>query len=359
MIFMKKVYLLSTIVLIFVIMLVGCNSENKESESSNSEDEVFELNINNWAPSTHHFAGNVYEPWKKLVEEETDGQVIVNIYHGSSLGESESLYQDVRGGTYEVGVAVANYFYDTDFFPYTIGSLPFALGGTQAGADILPEFAEKYAHEDLDDVIIMGETASDGYDLFSSKPIRKAEDLKGLKMRVNGKSENAFVKALGATPVNITAEDTYDGLQKGTIDTTFYSPVAGVGLKFIEPAPYLSEMRVTASPIVPIMNKEFYEGLPEDLQKLFAEELNPKLTDLFTESYLSELDNSLEVLAEETEGRGEIITFEDEDFEVFESAGKEAWDVWKEDAEKKGYPAEEMIEDYFEMLEEEGYPLPY
>ena len=102
----------------------------------------------------------------------TDGRVKVNLYHGSALGKSSSVYQDVSGGLYDVGLIVANYFYHTGFFPYTIGNLPFALEGPEEGENILKEFGEKYAIKDLSEIIVLPPTATDGYDLFTTKPIR-------------------------------------------------------------------------------------------------------------------------------------------------------------------------------------------
>ena len=124
-------------------------------KSGNGNAEVFELDVNNWNPSTHHYTYNVYEPWKELVEEKTGGRVKVNLYHGASLGKSSSTYQDVSGGLYDVGLVVANYFYDTGFFPYTIGNLPFAFEGPEESAKIMKEFGEKYANKNLSDVIVM------------------------------------------------------------------------------------------------------------------------------------------------------------------------------------------------------------
>lgn len=347
------------------VLLSGCSGSNtggsadtnKENESTSNE--VIELNINNWAASTHHYAYNVYEPWKEIVEEKTDGRVKVNIYHGSSLGKSTSVYQDVSGGLYDVGLVIANYFYDTSFFPYTIGNLPFAFEGPTEAANVLQKFGEKYAHEDLSDVIVMNATSTDGYDLFSTKPINKVEDLNKLKMRINGKSETEFVKSLGGVPVNITTEDTYEGLQKGNIETAFYTPIGAVGLKFFEPAPYITKLGVSVTPVIPIMNKEFYESLPDDLKTLFDEELNPKLTELFTESYETELEASYEELEKGVDGRGEMITLSDEEMAKFKPLAEGSWQAWIEDANAKGYDGEKMVEDLFSMLEEAGYPTPY
>ena len=107
------------------------------------------------------------------------------------------------------------------------------------------------------------------------------------------------------------------------------------------------------------MNKKFYEELPEDLKVIFDEELNPKLTELFTTSYEKELEASYEVLEKEVAKRGEVITLSEEEMGKFKVLAKDSWSAWIEDANKKGYPGEEMVEEFFSMLEEAGYPAPY
>ncbi|MFA8439362.1 TRAP transporter substrate-binding protein [Pueribacillus sp. YX66] len=346
------------------ILLIACGSNDKNESASSSEgkkdsDEFYEININNWATSTHHYAYNVYEPWKELVEEKTDGRVKVNIYHGASLGKSSSVYQDVKGGLYEVSLLVTNYFYDTNFFPYTIGNLPFAFESSEAASKIMKEFGEKYANDDLKDIIVMDPTATDAYDLFSTKPVKAVEDMKNMKIRASGKSETELAKSLGGVPVTLTTDDTYEGLQKKQVDTTFYTPIGSVGMKFFEPAPYITKLNVSVTPMIPVMNKDFYEKLPDDLKKLFDEELNPALSELFTKSYETELEKSYEQLEKELASRGEIITIPDKELQRFKQAGKVSWDEWIEDANKKGYPGQEMVDELFKMMEEEGLPTPF
>src|SRR5690625_7735416 len=87
-----------------------------------------------------------------MVEEKTDGRVKVHVHQGSALGKSTSVYQDVRGGLYDLGVVVPNYIYDTKFFPYTIGNLPFALDGPDGAMTVLQEFVEKYAIPNLEEI---------------------------------------------------------------------------------------------------------------------------------------------------------------------------------------------------------------
>lgn len=354
--------------LLLVCILIGCSkadtstneeSSNSQEDSNEDPEEVFEIEVGNWAPSTHHFTYNVFEPWKEFVEEKTEGRVKVNLYHGAALGAATSVYQDVSGGLYDFGIVVAAYFYDTAFFPYTIGQLPFAFSDVETAAKILEKFGEKYANDKLTDVVIAGTGSSDPYDLFSTTPVRTASDLKNLKMRISGKVEQTFVENLGGVPVSLALGETYEGLQRNTINTSFYTPIGAVGLKLFEPAPYITKVGALAAPAVTIMNPDFFESLPEDLQTLFVEELNPKFIELLVGTYTTELEESYKILEEELKGRGEIINLPEKELETIRKAGKGAWDDWIEDANEKGYPGEEMVDFYFKLLEEEGFPTPF
>ncbi|PWA04688.1 hypothetical protein DCC39_18670 [Pueribacillus theae] len=357
--FTKRKGLFGLFVLLMGILLVGCGSKSdSKSESANggdkgSSDEVYEINVNNWQPSTHHYAYNVYEPWKELVEEKTDGRVKVNLYHGGSLGKSSSVYQDITGGLYEVSILVPQYFYDTNFFPYSIGNLPFMFKDSNEAAAVLKKFGEKYADDDLTDIILTDPTATDPYALFSTQPIKTVDDLKKKKMRSSGKSETALAKSIGGVPVSLTTEDQYEGLQKKQIDTTFFTPIGANGQKLYEPAPYITKLGVSVTPLIPVMNKDFHDSLPDDLKKLFDEELFPKLSELIIESYDSELDAAYADIEKAVEKRGEVITPTDEELEEFREAGKPAWDEWVEDANKKGYNGQEMLDDLLKMIDEE------
>ena len=67
MIMKKKMFGLLALPFAVALTLAGC-SDNSGNVSV-AKEEVIELDINNWASSTHHYAYNIYEPWKELVEE--------------------------------------------------------------------------------------------------------------------------------------------------------------------------------------------------------------------------------------------------------------------------------------------------
>ena len=85
MILKKKLFTYLGLLSMSILVLSGCSEEEADTNGSANKieaKEVFEFDINNWASSTHHYAYNVYEPWKEFVEEKTRKSVKVNLYHG-------------------------------------------------------------------------------------------------------------------------------------------------------------------------------------------------------------------------------------------------------------------------------------
>src|SRR5699024_2634877 len=175
---------------------------------------------------------------------------------------------------YELSLLVSTYFDDTVFFPYTIGSLPFAFDNPMDASEAMTEFADEFITDSISDVIVLNPTSTDPYDVFSTTKIESIADLKGKKMRVNGKNDIPFVEALGGVPINMATDEVYEALERDTMDVMFYTSIGAVGNRFYEPAPYIAKLAAISVPMVPIMNKDFFEGLPEDIQQMFEDEFN-------------------------------------------------------------------------------------
>ena len=325
--------------------------------------EPIQLDLGNWTPSTHHLAVNAFEPWKKIVEQKTQGRVKVNVHHGGVLGTSKATLNDVKGGVYHVGLMVSGYYYDTPLFKLTIGELPFAINSSAVGAKVMTEFVDKHAKDVFDKLSIknMGVFATDGYVMMSTKPIRRMEDLKGMKLRAAGKAWVQIGKDWGAVPTPMTTEEAYTALERGTLDVMQISPTSGMGYKYHEVAPYVTQLGAPTVVGGMIMNKTFYDKLPADLKKLFDEELNPALVNLITGSYDRGADGSYEKMKEifKAKGKGEVIALSPEEKAKFVKPTEPEWAAWVKEANKRGYPGDAMMADFKAIMKKNGLVLPF
>ncbi|NYT61675.1 TRAP transporter substrate-binding protein DctP [Alcaligenaceae bacterium] len=325
--------------------------------------EPIQLEFGNWLASTGAFAVGAAEPWKKLVEEKTNGRVKVNLYHGGILGSSRSTLDDVRGGVYHVGISIPAYYYDTAYFKLLVGELPFAFSRAADGSKVMAEFAEKYGKDVFDKLGVknMGVLVTDPYVILSTKPIRKLEDLKGERMRVAGKAWVPIVKGWGAIPTPMQPENAYTALERGTLGVMQYSPAGAAGWKFFEVAPYVTTINSPTVVVSLIMNKGFYEKLPADLKTLFDNELNPALQRLAAQTYDRGGPEGLKQMEEyfKAKGKGEVINLSPEEKARFVATTKPAWDDWVAEADKRNMSGQATLADFKEILKKNGLPVPF
>ena len=111
---------------------------------------------------------------------------------------------------------------------------------------------------------------SDSASLMSkSKPLRTLEDLKGMKIRTPSAAQSAQIEALGATPIDMPANQIYNNLDRGVIDATMIPMSAALDFKLIEVAKYYTiDAPLGRSPFLVAMNRTRYEKLPADLKKV-------------------------------------------------------------------------------------------
>ncbi len=325
--------------------------------------EPIQLEFGNWLPSTHPQSVGSLEPWKKLVEEKTQGRVKVNLYHGGVLGTSRAVLNDVKGGVYHVGLLVAAYYYDTPLFKLLIGELPFALPGPVVGTRVMNEFIEKHGQDAFDKLNVknVGVFVSDAYVMFGAKPIRRMEDLKGVKLRAAGKAWVQIAKDWGAVPTPMQPEEAYTALERGTLDVMQYSPTGSLGWRYFEPAPYVTKLE---APIIVgglIMNKAFYDKLPADLKKSFDEELNPALIKMMVNVYEKGASEALEKMSQsfKAKGKGEVIALSPAEKAKFVKPTEPEWTAWVKEANKRGYPGELMMADFKAILKKHGLAPPF
>jgi TRAP-type C4-dicarboxylate transport system substrate-binding protein len=115
---------------------------------------------------------------------------------------------------------------------------------------------------------------------MSTKKVATCDDLKGMKIRVEG-SWSDYYNALGARGTYISGEETYMGLKLGTIDASQWDVSAVTGLNWHEVAPYRilgGQNDVVVGHI--LMNMDTWKSLPDDLKKAVSDAAEQYFHDL-------------------------------------------------------------------------------
>ncbi|MBR0557428.1 C4-dicarboxylate TRAP transporter substrate-binding protein [Ciceribacter sp. L1K23] len=72
-------------------------------------------------------------------------------------------------------------------------------------------------------VVYLGSGSSDVYALLTTKPVRTADDLKGLRLRSGGAPFSRWAENFGAVPAAIGVGDTFESMSQGVIDGSMAS----------------------------------------------------------------------------------------------------------------------------------------
>ncbi|WP_121061628.1 C4-dicarboxylate TRAP transporter substrate-binding protein [Chachezhania antarctica] len=172
------------------------------------------------------------------VAEATGGEVQVDIFHNSQLGDTTEMLDQARAGA-NVGT-VTDVARLSSFVPsLAIMSAPF-LFETYEDADKFA-LSEPYMAwgEELTDKAGLVMLASNWYQgprhALTQKPITGPEDLSGVRMRTIGAPVwIETIRAMGAEPTPIAWGEVYSALQLGTIDAAEAQPTAIKGAKLYE-----------------------------------------------------------------------------------------------------------------------------
>ncbi len=182
--------------------------------------------------------GQGLDRFAAAVKEATGGEVVVEVFHNSQLGDTTEMLDQARAGA-NVGT-VTDVARLSSFVPsLAIMSAPF-LFDTYEQADKFALSKEYLGWGDeLKEKAGLVMLASNWYQgarhALTQKPVAKPADLSGVKMRTIGAPVwIETIRAMGAEPTPIAWGEVYSALQLGTIDAAEAQPTAIWGAKLYE-----------------------------------------------------------------------------------------------------------------------------
>jgi TRAP-type transport system periplasmic protein len=131
--------------------------------------------------------------------------------------------------------------------------------------DILKPVADEIAERA--DAMLIGYAGGGTRNIFATRPLETLEDLRNLKVRVQGAPIwSSTFQAVGMAPTVIAYDEVYNGIQNGVIEAGENEAAGVEQMRFNEVAPQLSmtQHAITIRPIV--FSGKTFRKLPEDLQ---------------------------------------------------------------------------------------------
>ena len=218
-----------------------------------------------------HFMTKWLVQWGEKLEKASNGRLAFKHFPGAQMAPTPAHYDLARTGQADVSWFLHGG--TPGRFPLTeISHLPYMVGSAEIGTKVLNDatLRSKYLDAEHKGVkVLLLLTHQPGNIHTTKKPIRTADDMKGLRIRFSSPTIKDFVAALGGTAVGVQPNEQLEQLQKGTLDGTFIDyGGAGIAFKMGGTLKYTTEMYSYVSSFGVAMNPDFYKKLPADLRKL-------------------------------------------------------------------------------------------
>jgi TRAP-type C4-dicarboxylate transport system substrate-binding protein len=297
------------------------------------------LNYSNFFPAPHSNAVLSVE-WGKEIEKRTNGRVQVTVFPGGTLTPADKCYDGVVQGISDVCMTVAS---------YTMGKFPLSevldlpLGSKLAlnATKLTNEFYNKFKPKEFKDVQMMYLMAHGPGIVHTTKtPVRKLEDMKGLKIRATGTTAK-IVASLGATPVGMPMPETYDALSKGVAEGVVCPMEALKGWKLGEVVKYSTQDFGAAYNLlfIIVMNKAKWNSIKPADQKAI-EKINKEWIIKHGKNWDRIDQEGIDFI----KARGnEIIPLSKEENAKFAQAVKPMFDTYVKEKSAMGLPAKAAL----------------
>jgi TRAP-type C4-dicarboxylate transport system substrate-binding protein len=303
-----------------------------------------ELKLSTFVAPNHIIYANVLTPWAAELAKKSANKLTVKMYPAMQLGGTPpQLYRQMAQGISDICFSLPGYT-SADFPMMALTELPGTANSAEDGTKKLWSHFDKFLARDFKEAKVLMLWNSDTASLMSkNKPIKTLEDMKGLKIRTPSAAQSAQIEALGATPIDMPANQIYNNLDRGVIDAAMIPMSAAIDFKLIEVAKYFTvNAPLGRSPFMVCLNKARYDKLPAELKKAVDETTGLALSLKGAQTYDKQNDEAIAAAKKDRE----IVMLSDAERKRWLDAFKPLINKSVADGEKAGLPAKGLIGAY-------------
>jgi len=241
----------------------------------------------------------------------------------------------------------------TAYTPFSTNNVPVQLDTMMDLFDDFPSFRKEWEQYNL---VFLGATGSDSYDLYTKKPIHDLADLKGMKISAPGPL-GTWLRGVGANAVDGALTTFYTDVQTGVSDGVLSLALGVLPTKLYEVAPYIT--RVDAGVVFSgglAINRDTWDSLPQEVQDALL-----AAGALYSKTHAQDLMNrhaaALEKIVALGKDQNPPVTLT-----VMPAAMRQQWvdnlpnlaGEWADAAAARGLPARDFLHAYMDGLRERG-----
>ncbi|MBN2527808.1 MAG: TRAP transporter substrate-binding protein DctP [Deltaproteobacteria bacterium] len=209
---------------------------------------------------------NVMKELAKEVSSKTSGKVQLKFYSGGVMGDEGDVIRKMRFGQLHGGGFTGRGL--GEILPEErVVELPFLFANYNevdcVQKKLYGHLSQAFAKKGF---ILLGWAEAGFVYVFSNRPIRKAADLKGVKMWMweGDPLAKALFKANGIVPVPLDLPNVLTSMQTGLIDAVYSTPYAMVAFQWHTRVKYMVKTKLTYASGAILISKKEYDKLSSD-----------------------------------------------------------------------------------------------
>lgn len=240
--------------------------------------EAIELTFGGLWPPAHPISA-ASELWIKKIENDSQGRVKIKPFWAGALYKPKDSALELGKGVADIGDFSGAYATTGFDFEKSMRMVFWGVNDRKLARKVYMEVNAKFPQLEKEftdsGIKVMAYASIPPYQLLlAKKPIQKAEDLKGMTLKVTG-DFGKVASAFGAEGIVMPMGEAYTALQKGTIDGVFAPYETLKSFRFAEVVKYAIELDIASAPAghwgfcLTSWNK-----LPKDIQKVFEDNID-------------------------------------------------------------------------------------
>jgi len=244
-------------------------------------DEPILLKYGDPGPPSATIYTDLVKPWSEKVNKEAGGSLNVKVFVGYTLVDMQNTLDRVENGVADLAFCILGPV-SSQFPKSLVATLPFeAENAHEAGLALQRLYEKGIIADEWKRVKPVGFGVFANVTYHTVPPVKTLEDLKGLKISVQGRIAGQTLEALGGTPITLPINEVYAALQRGTIQGSAIGWPATVAFKLTDIAHNHVQASLGGEDAIMIMNNATYARLSGTAKKAIDDNIGTVYTNWF------------------------------------------------------------------------------
>jgi TRAP-type transport system periplasmic protein len=305
------------------------------------------LHMAYWAGPSHQMV-QTQAAWIKTIEEASGGNLTVEV-DKAALGKMEGQYDLIRNGVRDLVWAVPGYTVGR-FDMLQAAELPLLCPSPAVCSPVVWKWYAKHglAAKEFTDTTLLVTFMGGPYGIHTVKPVKTLDEIKALKIRAAGPSL-PMAKALGLNAVPLPAIETYEAVQRGTVDGSVFPWEAMTSFRLNELLKGHLEVPggLGAPSFVIVANTKAVDNLTPENKAALLKASGEAGAILFGKAWQAADERG----RNDAKERGQAIeTLAPAEFERWKSLLQVVTEDWVKKADQKGYDGRKLLDDLQAMI---------